>query len=132
MSLTDQEIEELRKQLRSELEAEHEERESRAERKSDRRKNRTISRHSGRNREEEMLKAEIRSEFYEQHGYEEKLDPTGRRFYLSPGEIKNKQRKRRGKNKKSRSAQKDLNQWYVYLFVAGMGIIAALALVKSI
>jgi len=130
MSLTDQEIEELRKQFRAELESEHKQREQRAERKADRRKHRENKR-SGRNREAEIIKAEVRSQFYEEHGYEEKLDPTGRRFYLSPGEIKNKQRKRRGKNKKSRNSQKDINQWYVYLIVAGMGILAALILVKS-
>ena len=132
MSLSKQELEALREQFLAELEAEHKERELRAARKAERRKNRSASRGSGRNREEESFKAEIRAQFYKEHGYEEKLDPTGRNLYLSPMEIQNKQRKRRGKKRNSRMVQKDLNRWYVHLIVAGMGIVVALLLVKSL
>ena len=133
MPLSEQEIQQLREKFRDELEEEHKIREQRALRKAERRKSRKDSRRSGPNREEEAIKAEVRSQFYKEHGYEEKLDPTGRRLYLSPEEIKNKQRKRRGKknNRKSHKQQKDQNQWFIYLFVAIMGIISALALVKS-
>jgi hypothetical protein len=132
MALSDQEIELLRQKYRDELEEEHKQREERALRKANRRKNKSHPRGSGRNREEEAIKADVRSKFYNEYGYEEKLDPTGRRLYLSPEEIKNKQKKRTGKNKKSRNSHREINQWYVYIIVASMGIIAALALVSTI
>ena len=131
MPLSKEEIDELTAQFRAELEAEHQEREARAQRRSERRKNKKKQRRAGRNREEEALKDSIRASFYEEHGYEEKIDPTGRSMYLSPTEIENKKRKRRSKKSQSRMVKRDLNKWYVHLIIAGMGIVTALMLVRS-
>jgi hypothetical protein len=133
MPLSKEEIEELKDQFRDELITEHNERELRAERKSERRQNRFHPRNHTIKKEEDLIKAEVRASFYEEYGYEEKIDPTGRRLYLSPNEIKNKQRKKRGKkNRKSKVAQKTIHKWYAYLLIAVMGVITAIALVKSI
>ena len=94
-------IDALKEEIWAELEQEHQEREERAQRKADRRKQkRRVEKEK--NREADALRAQLRREFYENNGYEERIDPTGRKMYLSPTELENRQRKKgRRRSKKS-------------------------------
>ena len=132
------EIESLKKQLWAELEAEHVNREERAQRKSERRKNKH-QQNKQRSKEMDEIRANLRREFYLQHGYEEKIDPTGRKMYLSPSELDNKRSRKKGKRspKKNSITFADLldgnrfGQFPVYLIVAGIAAFIALIVVQG-
>ena len=87
------ELEKLKHSILAELEQEHQEREERAQRKADRRKQQR-QKEKERNKEVEALRAQMRREFYAAKGSEERVDPTGRRLYLSPAELENKKRRK--------------------------------------
>lgn len=127
----------LREQIRLELEAEHKDREERAKQRSHRRKERQ-KKNKQRNKEVDAIRAEMRRTFYKEHGYEEKIDPTGRRMYLSPAELENKKRssgKRR--SKKQSNSIMDIIQgslygdWVIYIGVAVIAMIVALLVVRG-
>jgi len=130
MALSDEELEQLRNQIRQELEQEHQAREDRAQRKAERRYNRHKETHEH-NKEVENLRSEMRLDFYKSNGYEEKVDPTGRKMYLSPSEIENKQRKKRRKSGKKNISISDFGQFPIYVGVAILGIVVAVLLVKA-
>ncbi len=126
----------LRRQILEELEQEHQEREERAQRKAERRKQkRQVEKQ--RTKAVEELRAQMRREFYKSKGYEERIDPTGRRVYLSPTELQNKKRKkshrRRKKNVTVSSWLKELGlgDWPVYLGIALLAVIVGLILAGS-
>ena len=130
--------EELKRQIWAELEAEHKDRELRAQRKSERRQNRR-QQDKLRSKERDEIRATLRREFYEQHGYEEKVDPTGRKMYLSPSELENKRRRKKGRRsrKKKSITMADLlggnrfGQLPVYFLVAIVAAFIALIVVKG-
>lgn len=131
-------LEKLRQSILAELEQEHQEREDRAQRKADRRKQQR-QKEKERNKEVEALRAQMRREFYADKGYEERIDPTGRRMYLSPSELENK-KKRKGR-KRSRKNQSfrlfewiqsnGMGEWTVYVIVAGIAAITGLILASG-
>ena len=128
-------LEKLRQRILAELEQEHQEREDRAQRKADRRKQQR-QKEKERNKEVEALRAQMRREFYADKGYEEGIDPTGRRMYLSPAELENK--KRRKGRKRSRKKQSfrlfewiqsnGMGEWVVYIVIAGIAAVTGLIL----
>ena len=132
------ELEKLRQNILAELEQEHQEREDRAQRKADRRKQQR-QKEKERNKEVEALRSQMRREFYVDKGYEERIDPTGRRMYLSPAELENK--KRRKGRKRSRQKQSfrlsewirnsGMSGWLVYIGVAGVAAITGLLLASG-
>ena len=132
------ELEKLRHSILAELEQEHQEREERAQRKADRRKQQR-QKEKERNKEVEALRSQMRREFYAAKGYEERIDPTGRRMYLSPAELENK-KKRKGR-KRSRKKQSfnffewlqsnGLSEWAVYIFIAGIAVATGLMLANG-
>lgn len=131
-------LEQLKSSILEELEQEHQERENRALRKAERRKQQR-QQEKERNKEVEALRAQMRREFYAAKGYEERIDPTGRRMYLSPTELENKKR-RRGR-KRSRKKQtfslfdwinnNGLGEWSVYGLIAVIAIITGLLLARG-
>ena len=132
------ELEKLRQSILAELEQEHQEREDRAQRKADRRKQQR-QKEKERNKEVEVLRAQMRREFYADKGYEERIDPTGRRMYLSPAELENK--KRRKGRKRSRKNQSfrltewirsnGMSEWVVYIVIAGIAAVTGLLLASG-
>ena len=132
------ELEKLRQSILAELEQEHQEREDRAQRKADRRKQQR-QKEKERNKEVEVLRAQMRREFYADKGYEERIDPTGRRMYLSPAELENK--KRRKGRKRSRKKQSfrltewirsnGMSEWVVYIVIAGIAAVTGLLLASG-
>ena len=132
------EMEKLRQSILAELEQEHQEREDRAQRKADRRKQQR-QKEKERNKEVEALRAQMRREFYADKGYEERIDPTGRRMYLSPAELENK--KRRKGRKRSRKKQSfrlaewirssGMSEWVVYIVIAGIAAVTGLLLASG-
>ena len=132
------ELEKLRHSILAELEQEHQEREERAQRKADRRKQQR-QKEKERNKEVEVLRAQMRREFYAAKGYEERIDPTGRRMYLSPAELENK--KRRKGRKRSRKKQSfrffewiqnsGMSDWAVYIVNAGIAVVTGLLLTSG-
>lgn len=131
-------LEKLRQSILAELEQEHQEREDRAQRKADRRKQQR-QKEKERNKEVEALRAQMRREFYADKGYEERIDPTGRRMYLSPAELDNKKkRKGRKRNRKKQSFRlvewirsNGMSEWVVYLVIAGIAAITGLLLASG-
>ena len=132
------ELEKLRQSILAELEQEHQEREDRAQRKADRRKQQR-QKEKERNKEVEALRSQMRRDFYAEKGYEERIDPTGRRMYLSPAELENK--KRRKGRKRSRKKQSfrlsewvrnsGMSEWIVYIVIAGVAAITGLLLASG-
>jgi len=128
----------LRAQIRQELEAEHQDREERAKQRSHRRKERQ-KKNKQRSKEVDAIRAEMRRAFYKEHGYEEKVDPTGRKMYLSPAELENKKKRHSGKrrSKKQRNSIMDVIQgslygdWLIYAGVAVIAMIVALLVVRG-
>ena len=128
----------IRAQIRLELEAEHQDREDRAKQRSQRRKERQ-KKTKQRSKEVESIRAEMRLAFYEEHGYEERIDPTGRKMYLSPTELENKKKRSKGRkrNKKPNNSILDIIQgsqysdWFVYVGVALFAMIVALLVVRG-
>ena len=85
----------------TELQEEHERRESNAEGR--RRKRRTRRTKAFKRKQEEAdLRNDLRRQFYEENGYKQSTDRTGRRIWLSPSEITTHHRVRRKKRKKER------------------------------
>ena len=92
-----------------------------------------------RSKERDEIRADLRREFYEQHGYEEKVDPTGRKMYLSPSELENKRRRKKGRrsSKKKSFTLADVmggsrfGQLPIYLMVAIVAVFVALIVVKG-
>jgi hypothetical protein len=136
MPLSAEELQQLENDFRSELEREHSSREERAQQKAVRRQDRKKQSRSH-NSDVEQLKAQMRMEFYQKHGYEESLDPTGRKMYLSPTERQN--RSRRASKVKSRKSQansakvfhKQFGMWPVYIGATFVAVVIALMLVRS-
>ena len=130
--------ESLRAQIRQELEAEHQDREERAKQRSHRRKERQ-KKNKQRSKEVEAIRAEMRRAFYKEHGYEEKIDPTGRKMYLSPAELENKKKRSSGRrrSKKQRNSIFDIIQgslygdWVIYVGVALIAMVVALLVVRG-
>lgn len=137
MALSDKELQQLEEEFRAELEREHHYREERAKQKAARRKQK---RRQGRSAslEIDQMKAQMRMRFYQEKGYEEALDPTGRKMYLSPSEIK--MRTGREEDAKNRKAQansakifeKQFGVWPIYLAATFIAVVLALMLVKSV
>ena len=132
------ELDELKQSILAELEQEHQEREERAQRKAERRKQQR-QKEKDRNKEVEALRAKMRREFYESKGYEERIDPTGRRMYLSPAELENKNRKK-GRRRKTRKQSFNLMEWLqdspmgdwsAYIFIIGLAIVIGLLLARG-
>ena len=129
------EIENLRQKILDELEQEHQEREDRAQRKADRRKQQR-QKEKERNKEVEALRAQMRRDFYATKGYEERIDPTGRRMYLSPSELENKKRRKgRKRNRKKQSFRllewiqsSGMSGWVLYIIIAGIAAVTGLIL----
>lgn len=130
-TFSEDELRELRDKIQDELEQEHQLREERAYRKSNRHKER-VQQDKERSKETEQLRNQMRLDFYKQHGYEEKIDPTGRKMYLSPAELEHKKRHRKSRTRKSKSEFLTLNNpWIMYSGIAILGVIVALLLVRS-
>lgn len=127
-----QDIDTLRQQILDELEQEHQEREERAQRKAERRKQkRQVEKQ--RSKAVEELRSQMRREFYKSKGYEERIDPTGRRVYLSPTELENKKRKKSRRRKKNVTVSSwfkelGLGEGPVYLGIAVLAVIVGLIL----
>ncbi len=127
-----QDIDTLRQQILDELEQEHQEREERAQRKAERRKQkRQVEKQ--RSKAVEELRTNMRRDFYKSKGYEERIDPTGRRVYLSPTELENKKRKKSRRRKKSVTVstwfkELGLGDWPVYLGIAVLAVVVGLIL----
>ena len=135
MPLNEDELQSLKNSIRAELEQEHQEREERARQKAERRTQKKENSRSLQS-EKERLKTQMRLEFYREHGYEEKIDPTGRKMYLSPSELENKKRKksRRSKSKKNSkqiAVFKKLGEWPMYISAAVFALVFGLMLVRA-
>lgn len=136
MPLSAEELQQLENDFRSELEQEHSSREDRAQEKAARRQDRKNQSRSH-SYEVEQLKAQMRMDFYEKNGYEEILDPTGRKMYLSPTERKNRSRReRKAKSRKSQANSakvfhKQFGMWPVYVGITLAAVLLALMLVRS-
>lgn len=136
MPLNDKELQQLEEEFRAELEREHRYREERAKQKAARRRQK---RKQGRSAsvEIEHLKAQMRMRFYQDNGYEESLDPTGRKMYLSPSEIKMRAgRENDAKNRKQQANsakvfEKQFGVWPIYVAATFVAVVLALMLVKS-
>ena len=77
MPLNEKDLQQLEEEFRAELEREHRYREERAKQKAARRlQKRKLSRSAA--VEIEQFKAQMRMQFYEENGYEESMDTTGR------------------------------------------------------
>ena len=126
----------LREEILAELELEHQEREQRAHRKAQRRKQkRRVERK--RSKEVEELRAQMRREFYVDNGYKERVDPTGRQMYLSPTELKNKQRQK-GKKRRKKSFNMfewmqsyNLGEWPIYLGIGVLAVVTGILLTRG-
>jgi hypothetical protein len=129
-------LDSIRDEILAELEQEHQDREQRAHRKAERRKQkRRIERE--RSKEVEELRAQMRREFYVDKGYEERVDPTGRQMYLSPTELKNKQR-RKGRKRRKKSfnlfewmQSYNLGEWPVYIGIAVLAVVTGILLTRG-
>lgn len=93
----------LEESILAELREEHERREAQA---ATRREQRQTSRQEEerRAREEAELRTALRLQFYEENGYRQAVDTTGRTVWLSPSEFALHDRKQRRKRKKHRFA----------------------------
>jgi len=131
-------LEQLKSSILEELEQEHQEREERAQRKAERRKQQR-QQEKDRNKEMEQLRAQMRREFYAAKGYEERIDPTGRRMYLSPTELENKNRRKgRKRNRKKQTfnlfdwiKNNGFGEWSIYGFIAIVAVVTGLLLAKG-
>ena len=99
MGLSEQERRDLIEGYLSELEAEHARREQsvRVRRRSKRSKE---MEEQLRLEEMERIRNELRLQFYEENGYQQSVDRTGRTVWLSPAEFNARTRKRRKKSRR--------------------------------
>ena len=130
-------LEKLRQSILAELEQEHQEREDRAQRKADRRKQQR-QKEKERNKEVEALRAQMRRDFYADKGYEERIDPTGRRMYLSPAELENKKKRKGRKRSRKKSFRlfewiqsNGMGEWAIYIVIAGIAAVTGLILASG-
>lgn len=101
MTLDDQERAALEENIRAELQEEHARREAQAlARREQRRSSRQDEQRKA--REAEELRNALRRQFYEENGYQQATDTTGREVWLSPAEFDLHSRAQRGKNKGKR------------------------------
>ena len=105
MSLSEQEREALSAAIREELEEEHARREEQAQARRQHRRSSRQEAHR-KEREAEELRNALRRQFYEENGYRQATDHTGREIWLSPAEYTLRTRKsgaskrrRRGKRR---------------------------------
>ena len=134
LPLSDNERQKLQQKIQQELEAEHQVREERAQRKVDNLEEKEQEAapvpQTG---EIKALRSHLRRQFYEEHGYKLRKDPTGRDMWLSPTEqeFRSKRNKRKRSSKKNKSfvkAQK--NNLALYAGVVLMAVVLGLLIVK--
>lgn len=136
MPLSDKELQQLEEEFRAELEREHKYREDRAKQKAARRRQKRKQSRSA-SVEIDQMKAKMRMRFYQEKGYEETLDPTGRKMYLSPSEIKmrvgreNDAKARKAQANSAKVFEKQFGVWPIYVAATFVAVILALMLVKS-
>ena len=99
--LTEDERQQFVVNFLAELEAEHDRRESAASVPRKRRGTRRTDAFK-RQEEEATLKNELRHRFYQDHGYRQATDRTGRQVWLSPAEYEIRDRSRHRVRKKKR------------------------------
>lgn len=98
VALSDEERRSFIERTLAELEQEHERRENRAQRRSTTRRSDQLI------REEELsaLRNDLRRRFYEENGYAQSVDRSGRSIWLSPAEQELRESGRKKRRKKRR------------------------------
>ena len=99
MGLSEEERRELVNSYLAELEEEHVRRESAAQARRTTRRSPEMEEQL-RQEETNRIRNELRLRFYEQNGYQQSVDRTGRTVWLSPAEHDARKRKRRRKSKR--------------------------------
>ena len=134
LAISDEERKRLQQEIQRELEAEHRLREERARRKvqhlEDKQQPLDPKPQTG---EFKDLKTQLQRQFYEEHGYQLKKDPTGRDMWLSPTELEFRQK--RSKSKRSSKKKKSFvkthqNNLMLYLGIMFVAVILGLLIVK--
>ena len=99
--LTEDERQQFVSKFLAQLEEEHERRESSAQ---VRRKGKGSKRTDAFKRQEEeaSIRNNLRRQFYEEHGYKQTVDRTGRQVWLSPAEYEARHRVRKKRRKSAR------------------------------
>jgi hypothetical protein len=112
----------LRQTLREELERDHAERLEKLEKRKDRARARTHERRDEQRAEiERKLKDEVRDQFYEEKGYVEYVDASGRREWVPKEEYEWRMRRR----KKSRKPDLPMSNRMREVVVMGLGLVVA-------
>ncbi len=134
LALSDEERKRLQQEIQRELEAEHHLREERARRKVQHleEKQQPMA-PKPRTGEFKDLKTQLQRQFYEEHGYELKKDPTGRDMWLSPTELEFRKKRssaKRSSKKKKSFIKTNQNNFLLYLGIIFVAVILGLMVVK--
>ena len=133
LSLSDEEKRALELEFLKELENEHSTREKRAAEKMQRSLNRHLTEKRMLEKQVTAFKSEMRRQFYNEKGYKQGRDPTGRLMWLSPSEQQSNNR-RRGKKRKSKLKKnliENRNSIFLYGGIMLLAILLAIYIVKS-
>jgi hypothetical protein len=121
----DAEEDALRKKFLEELEAEHADRLDQLDKRKSRAKARTRERREDFKLEsQKQLKNEIRDQFYEEHGYVEYVDRSGRRQWVPKEEYEWRMRRR----KKSRSSDAPMSNRTREVMFYGLAVLVAVVI----